>query len=301
MYQQNKMVATMNNRDKQIVIISGISGAGKASVMRALEDQGFYCVDNLPIPLLTTFLTLAFQTQSNLLKVALGIDARGEQFFHDFVSEIKKLKQGPLKTQIKVIFLNASNATLLKRFQETRRKHPLATNVVDLASAIEKEKNLLEPVMGLADMILDTDTFNIHDLRHWVRKAFDIIQVKELIVNLVSFGFKYGTQDESNLIFDLRFLPNPFFVPHLKPLDGRDPQVQDYLFTQPIVVEYWHKLTDFLHYSLLKFYEEGRFFVTVAIGCTGGKHRSIAFVEKIAHEKWPSIKFIVHHRDIEKE
>lgn len=289
------------NIDKQIVIVTGLSGAGKASVMRALEDQGFYCVDNLPIPLLTTFLNLVFQTSSNLPKVALGIDIRGEQFFQDFAAEVVKLQQGPLKTYIKIIFLNANTSTLLKRFQETRRKHPLANENLDVSSAIEKEKTLLEPIMGMADMVLDTDTFNPHDLRHWVKQAFDTIEGKNLVVNLISFGFKYGAPEESNLTFDLRFLPNPFFIPDLKHLDGRDLPVQKHLFEQQAVIDYWNRLTDFLRYSLLKFHEEGRFFVTIAIGCTGGKHRSATFVEKIKEEQWPNISFIVNHRDIEKE
>lgn len=301
MYQQILLDATMNkNQEKHIVIVTGLSGAGKTSVMRALEDLEFYCVDNLPIPLLNTFLQLVVKTQNNPLKVALGLDTRGEQFCHDLAAEVNKLKQGDFKHFVKIMFLNASNATLLKRFQETRRKHPLATTI-DLDSAIEKEKALLEPIMASADMILDTDTFHIHDLRKWVSNAFAGAQVKELVVNLVSFGFKYGVPEESNMVLDVRFLPNPYFIPTLKKLDGRDQDVQNYLFTHAAINEYWNKLSPFLSYSLQQFYEEDRFFVTIAIGCTGGKHRSVAFVEKIKQENWPHIRFLVNHRDVEKE
>ncbi len=288
------------NKDKQIVIVTGLSGAGKTSVMRALEDLGFFCVDNLPIPLLATFLQLVTQTQGNPLKVALGLDARGEHFCHDLADEIKRLKQNPAHHNIKIIFLNAGTQTLIKRFQETRRKHPLADNI-DLGAAITKEKDLLEPIIMSADVILDTDTFNIHDLRKWVSNAFSDIQTKELVVNLISFGFKHGSPEESNLVFDIRFLPNPFFVPHLKKSDGRSKEIQEYLFGQTTVIDYWNRLSSFIQYSLQQFYEEDRFFVTIAIGCTGGKHRSVAFVEKIKNESWPKVRFLVNHRDVEKE
>ena len=285
---------------RQILIVTGLSGAGKTSVMRSLEDLGFYCVDNLPVPLLSIFLNLTFHTQTNLLKVALGIDARSEQFLNEFINEIEKLKtQAPL-FHLKIIFLNASNQTLLKRFQETRRKHPLAIDI-DLTSAIEREKQLLDPIMAQADMVLDTDVFNIHELRNWVRRSFSDTQTREIIVNLISFGFKYGVPAESNLVYDLRFLPNPYFVPELKMLDGRTGDVQNYLFHKEVVIDYWQRLTDFLCYSLQKFCEEGRFFVSVAIGCTGGKHRSVAFVEKLQQQHWPSVRFLVHHRDVGKE
>lgn len=288
------------NQEKQIVIVTGLSGAGKTSTMRALEDLGFYCVDNLPIPLLTTFLELTAKTYGKFPKIALGLDARGEHFGHDLAAELNKLKQGDFKSLVKIIFLNASSPTLIKRFQETRRKHPLATDR-DLSSAIEKEKSILEPIIASADMILDTDTFNIHELRKWVSNAFADIQAKELVVNLISFGFKYGAPDDSNLVFDVRFLPNPYFIPHLKQFDGRTPEIQDYLFTQPAVTEYWNRLAPFIHYSLQQFYEEDRFFITIAIGCTGGRHRSVAFVEKIKQETWPNIRFLINHRDVEKD
>lgn len=299
MYQQILLGATMNkNNEKQIIVVTGLSGAGKTSVMRALEDQGFYCVDNLPIPLLTTFLELMAKANGNPLKVALGLDARGEHFCHDLAAEINKLKQGPFQHLVKIIFLNASSSTLIKRFQETRRKHPLATDI-DLMSAIEKEKNLLEPINLLSDITLDTDTFNIHDLRKWISNAFADVQKKELVVNLISFGFKYGAPEDSNLVFDVRFLPNPYFVPELKSLDGRSEQIQTYLFSHHVVHDYWDRLSDFIQYSLQHFYEEDRFFVTIAIGCTGGKHRSVAFIEKIKNQTWPNVRFLVNHRDVE--
>jgi len=283
---------------RQVLIVTGLSGAGKGSLMRCLEDLGFYCVDNLPVPLITTFLKLAFQAQTNIPKVALGIDARGNQFLDTFMSEIEKIK--PETDLLRIVFLNASEETLVKRFQETRRAHPLAKGV-SLENAIKREKKLLEPIMNMADMTLDTDVYNIHNLRSWVRSAFATGHTPEILVNLVSFGFKYGVPTDSNLVFDLRFLPNPYFIPELKHQTGRNQEIHDYLFAQKTVTDYWEKLLDFTQYSLQKFYSEGRYLVTISIGCTGGKHRSVSFVEKLSRETWPNIKFITTHRDIGKE
>lgn len=287
-------------REREVLIITGLSGAGKTSMMRALEDLGYYCVDNLPVPLIAAFLQLAFNTNNNVLKVALGIDARNEQFLGSLANELQHIKKEALITSPKIIFLNASAQTLLKRFQDTRRTHPLADDM-SLGNAITKEKSLLEPIMHMADMILDTDTFNIHELRNWTRKTFTNDHQHELMVHLISFGFKYGVPVESNLVYDLRFLPNPHFIPALKALNGRDAAINDYLFSQKTVQDYWQRLADFLRYSLERYYEEGLFFVSIAIGCTGGKHRSVAFVEKLSKELWPHTHCSVTHRDIGKE
>lgn len=292
--------STPQTANRQVLIITGLSGAGKTSVMRTLEDLGFYCVDNLPVPLLLTFLKLAFQSNGNICKVALGIDARSEQFLSNLLPEIELIKKAIWITNLKIVFLNARQQTILKRFQETRRKHPLADGI-SLQQAITKEKSLLDPMMSRADIILDTDILNIHQLRSWVRKTFAQEGQQDIIVNLMSFGFKYGVPAESNLVYDLRFLPNPHFIPQLKSHDGREQIIQDYLFGHAVVQDYWQRLTNFLSYSLNKFHEEGLFFVTVAIGCTGGKHRSVAFTQKLAHESWPHVRFLLTHRDVEKE
>ncbi|MFH1643780.1 MAG: RNase adapter RapZ [bacterium] len=288
---------------KTVLIVTGCSGGGKTSVMRVLEDLGFYCVDNLPVPLFSNFFHLAFEAQSNLTKIALGIDARGgKQFLSNFILEVDNLRRKKeTNVDFKIIFLNASDSTLVKRFQETRRKHPLADRGVSLLNAIQKEKELLEPVMGMSEIILDTDEFNIHDLRKWVRNSFSAKSEQEILVNIISFGFKYGVPKESNLVYDLRFLPNPFFVPELKKIDGRSSEVQNYLFTKPDVQDYWRRLISFLEYSIKKSYKEGRFFVNVSVGCTGGKHRSVAFAEKLAKQNWENVRFLIHHRDLGKE
>jgi RNase adapter protein RapZ len=290
-----------NKQSRQILLVTGLSGAGKNIVMRALEDLGFYCVDNLPVPLISKFLDFTFQSPQNSLKVALSVDSRADGFSQNLMQEIKKLKNAKDNCyQLKIIFLNSSNKTLLRRYQETRRKHPLGKDE-SVENAILQEKKLLSPFIKLSDIVLDTDTFNVHQLRAWVNDSFLENSKKEILVNLVSFGFKYGVPSESNLVYDLRFLPNPYFVPALKILDGRQGEVQSYLFGHPVTIDYWYRLKDFLSYSIQKYFQEGRFFVNVAIGCTGGRHRSVAFVEKIGKENWENVKFLVHHRDVEKD
>jgi RNase adapter protein RapZ len=287
---------------KQAYIITGLSGAGKTIFIRSLEDFGFYCVDNLPLPLLSTFFNLAYKGQENLSKIAISIDARGKDFLPQFISQLDEIRQQEGKRwQLKVIFLNACQDTLTRRFQETRRNHPLSDGSMGIADSIKKEIKMLEPIKGMSDIILDTDLFNVHDLRRWVKNSLSKILKQEVLVNLTSFGFKYGVPVDSNLVCDLRFLPNPYFEKDLKGFDGRNLLIRDYLFKFDSVNEYWEKLESFLKYSIEKFYHEGRFFVNVAIGCTGGKHRSVAFVEKIAQQSWDNTNFLINHRDLGKE
>ncbi|MCK4265580.1 RNase adapter RapZ [Candidatus Babeliales bacterium] len=285
--------------DSQVLIVTGLSGAGKNVVLNALEDLGFYCVNNLPVPLVSTFLKFAFQANGGAVKVALGIDIRAKKYIRDFMQEVEQLKLfGKGEYFFKVIFLNSSDETLIKRYQETRRAHPLAKDL-SVLEAIRTEKVLLDPIKQLADIILDTDSFNIHELRKWARETFADSNQK-MIVNLISFGFKYGVPIESNIVCDVRFLPNPYFIPALKALDGREKEIQEYLFKQKEVVDYWERIKDFVYYSIQKCYQEGRPFVNVAIGCTGGRHRSVSFVEKLGQSQLDNTVLLVHHRDVNK-
>ncbi|MBM3886540.1 RNase adapter RapZ [Candidatus Dependentiae bacterium] len=284
-----------------ILIVTGLSGAGKTSVMRTLEDSGFYCVDNLPVPLIFTFLNLVLQTRPHTCKVALGIDARGQQYLQYFLEEVAKLKKAEPFHQLKIMFLKASEETLIKRFQETRRNHPLVDENTDLINAIKEEFQLLEPIMHIADITLDTDIFNVHELRNWVRQSFATQHQRKMLVNLVSFGFKYGLPADSNLVFDVRFLPNPYFIPELKSLTGKDAEIQEFVFSKPETATYWQLLLHFITITLEKYYEEGRYFVTIAIGCTGGKHRSVSFIEKLATTPLPNTHVLIQHRDITRE
>ncbi len=278
-----------------ILIVTGYSGAGKSTVLRALEDIGFFCVDNLPLALLDSFYNHIVETNNGTQRVALGIDIRGDHAMQQLVDEIKRYKLRG--TSISIFFLTSSLQVLLRRFQETRRQHPLAHNQ-DVAGAIEQEKKLMQPLIEMADLVLDTDQLTIHQLRTFVRGSFAHGTTHRMLLNLVSFGFKYGVPMESNFVYDVRSLPNPYFIPELKILTGNDQPVIDYLFAQPETLEYWHKLLDFSSYAIDRAYQEGRFFMRIAIGCTGGRHRSVALVQRLALELAHKAHCIVEHRDI---
>jgi RNase adapter protein RapZ len=286
------------NTTIQVFVVTGYSGAGKSSVLRALEDVGFFCIDNLPIGFLTSFFRFVDQPEQQLEKIALGIDIRGGHNIHELVEQLVHWNKLQHYT-IKVLFLTASSEILLKRFQETRRKHPLV-DPLDLSDAISYEKHLLKPLKDIADLILDTDQFNVHDLRAFVRGSLTENKPK-MMVTVTSFGFKYGTPLESNFVYDLRSLPNPYFVPALKDYDGTCKEIKEYLFAQPEVQEYWQRLQDFVVFALLKAYKEGRFFIHIALGCTGGRHRSVVFAEELARIPLESVQFLVKHRDIYKD
>lgn len=276
------------------ILVTGLSGAGKTSVMRALEDLDYYCVDNLPLPLIPQFLSFILSQQPRQRRIALGIDARS--YLSHEMAELAYLKESQ-QCRLDVIFVTSSESTLLRRFQETRRKHPLEKGCT-LLEAIETERRLLALLIDNADIVLNTDRFTIHEVRRWVIETFLNRNDREMVVNVVSFGFKHGVPAESNFVYDVRSLPNPYFIPELKPMSGRDQPIVDYLFAQPAVVEYWSNLSSFIQFSLQKSFEEGRFFVTVAIGCTGGRHRSVAFAERVAQQSSHNLRFIVTHRDI---
>ena len=248
----------------QLLIVTGYSGAGKSSVLRALEDIGFFCIDNLPEALLDSFFQFVSNLNTSEQRVALGVDVRGGHDMNRLVDYLASLKKNQT-CLTKIVFLQSTSTTILKRFQETRRKHPLADSF-DLMDAIEQEKILLKPLSEIADLTIDTDQLNIHDLRKLVRKVFASEEKSlKMLVTITSFGFKYGAPSEANFIFDVRSLPNPYFVENLKKLDGTSQEIKDYLFALPDVQEYWDKLKDFFLYSIEKSYKEGRFFMHFSI------------------------------------
>lgn len=297
---QNELPSQRSEIKRSILFVTGLSGAGKTTVLRALEDLGFYCVDNFPVPLIVIFLGLIFDPKNNIQKIALGIDVRSQQFLATLINELDQLNQSEYAEHIKIIFINAQKNTLIKRYSETRRRHPLA-NSISLEAALNKELELIGPIKERAHIVFDTDNFTIHQLRKWVEEVLNLSEQRKLIVQLMSFGFKYGLPAESNLVFDLRFLPNPYFVPELKPFSGKDKAIQNYLFSQQIVKNYYERLSQFILFSLENFYAEGRFFINIGIGCTGGRHRSVAFVEQLQRIHVPFVSFIVTHRDVERE
>lgn len=282
----------------QVVIVTGYSGAGKNTMLHSLEDIGFYCVNNLPGALLESFFESIMKEEISYERIALGIDVRG-----DITKVLHKIHR--LKTvwpfSVKIIFLTSSYEILVKRFQETRRKHPLAHQGLDVSDAIQKEQELLRPLSEMADVILETDQFTINQLRQFVIQAFSLESTQQMVVTLTAFGFKYGVPPESNLVFDVRFLPNPYFVPELKNLTGMDLAIQHYLFSQEAVQEYWDRLNSFARYVIEQSLHEGRFSMNIAIGCTGGRHRSVAFAQKFAQQVIPHVSFITRFRDISKD
>lgn len=282
----------------QIVVVSGYSGAGKNTVMHSLEDVGFFCVNNLPSSLLESFFSSIMQDSSNgLARVALGLDIRGD--IAAIIQILERLKKR-WPAALKILFVTSSIGVIMKRFQETRRRHPLLSERNDLAAAIAHEQIVLQPLLDMADILLDTDQLNIHQLRQFIIKAFSPDGKQEMLVTVSAFGFKYGIPTESNLLFDARFLPNPFFDPTLKPLSGLDKPVYDYLFDQPMVRDYWERLNSFVTYVINQSIAEGRFSLHVAIGCTGGRHRSVALVKRLSQEPIEKVTFLARYRDIDR-
>lgn len=282
----------------QVVVVTGYSGAGKNTVLRSLEDIGFFCVDNLPGALLQPFFESVMHAEIPHHRIALGLDVRT-----DITSVMEKLCR--LKAiwpfSLKIVFVASSYPVLLKRFQETRRKHPLANEGIDLSDAIAKEQAILQPLYDMADVLLDTDQFTIHQVRQFVIQAFATNAQQRMVVTITAFGFKYGVPPESNLVFDLRFLPNPYFIASLKNLNGTDQAIYDYLFAQPTVKECWDRIESFANYMIEQSLKEGRFTMTIAFGCTGGRHRSVAFAQRFAQRMQPQVTFLTRYRDIDRD
>lgn len=291
-----KQDSVAQNQMPQVFIVTGHSGAGKNTVLHSLEDVGFFCVNNLPSSLLQPFFESLVQKEIAAPRIALGLDVRG-----DIATIIHKLVR--LKSvwpySLKIVFVTSSSGVLLKRFQETRRRHPLISEQSDLQDAIAKERLVLQPLSDMADLVLDTDQFTIHQLRNFIIRAFAKSGTQKMVVTVTAFGFKYGVPPESNLLFDARFLPNPYFEPSLKQLSGMDGPVQDYLFSKEVVCQYWDRLRSFALYVIDQSLKEGRFFMNIAIGCTGGRHRSVALVNRLCQEAVEHVTFVPRFRDIE--
>jgi len=273
-----------------IVIITGLSGSGKTIALRALEDSGFFCVDNLPITLIGSFLSI-ISRDMEIGKIGIGIDIREKGFLSGISGVLKKLRN---KYQIEILFLEAEKDILLRRFKETRRPHPLGGYI---EKAIGKEKKRLFILRENADRIVDTSSFSPHQLRQFVTSLYKIQKTKKvMVVVLISFGFKFGTPQNLDLLFDLRFLPNPNFVPKLKPLKGTDKRVSDYIFKNQEAKTFITKIKDFMDFLIPQYIKEGKSYLTIGIGCTGGTHRSPAIAEKLRSylKRFPLDVNIVH-------
>ncbi|HVS01303.1 MAG TPA: RNase adapter RapZ [Thermoanaerobaculia bacterium] len=288
-------------RRTKLVILTGLSGSGKSTVAKCFEDLGYYCVDNLPLPLLRELLAAPLDLVGRQRDIAVVTDVRTAGFAAQFPGIFREIDRS--QVQPTLLFLEASDESLVRRFSETRRPHPLS-HELSVLEAIQREREMLAELRGLADMIFDTTEWSIHETRSKVYHAFgNQSQVgPEMQVALISFGFKYGIPVGSDLLFDVRFLPNPHFVPALKPLTGCDAPIVEYLEEKPEFVELVERLSDLLLYLLPRYRSEHRSYLSVAIGCTGGRHRSVAIVEalgqRLAAAGW---KVRRSHRDMERD
>ncbi len=284
------------------VIITGLSGAGKTSALHSLEDIGFYCVDNLPSQLLYTFYNLCESSTDEAMKrVAIVIDARGGNKLNDFYFDLMRFNEE--RKPYTLIFLDARDDVLIRRFKETRRRHPLADSVPDnsIESAISLENSYLEPFRKLADHIINTTDVSTKMLKERVTRIFLGKNEKSIILTFVSFGFKHGAPNDCDSIFDVRCLPNPYYIPELKNKTGHNDEVRDYVFNSEDTEQFIKKLTDFLDLCMPLYLKEGKAEFVAGIGCTGGKHRSVAIAEYLKkHFIKQGYKSSVYHRDINK-
>jgi UPF0042 nucleotide-binding protein len=263
-----------------VVIVTGLSGSGKSTAIRVFEDLGFYCIDNLPVVLLPNFLELCRQSAETISRVALGVDLREREFLRDFPGVLDRLHEQRLP--IDVIFLDASDDALVRRFSETRRPHPLAREG-RLVEGIALEREKLLDMRGRASRIIDTTALTVHELREELMRFYGPGRREgTLSVSLVSFGYKFGVPTDADVAFDARFLQNPYFVSGLRELDGREPRVADFVLERPEAREFVDRIVALLDFALPLYQREGRAYLTVALGCTGGRHRSVALVERLA-------------------
>ena len=282
----------------RFIIVTGLSGSGKSQAIRALEDLGYYCVDNLPVSLLPVMGELA-ERQTDHNRVAVVMDIREPRFVADFPRVYRRLKANKhLATRL--IFLEAGHAELVRRFSETRRPHPLAPDR-PITEGLSEERDSLRLIRGMADKVIDTTRLNVHELRQQLRELVSgRKQASKLVLSIVSFGFQNGPPAEADLMFDLRFLKNPHWVPALRPKTGKDPAVAAYIRRQPIARAALKKLSSLLRWMIPLYVQEGKSYLTVAIGCTGGRHRSVYIAEALKRElsdvKGVSIK--LSHRDL---
>jgi len=279
-----------------LLVITGLSGSGKTHVSRALEDVGWFCVDNLPTVLVPSFADL-LQGSPELRRSALVVDVRERGFPEAFPAVYRGLRSEDLVASL--VFLEADDKTLLRRFSETRRPHPLA-GAGSAIEGIREEREALRPIRKMADLIVDTSRFTVHQLRDYVRERYDVRDESGgMVVSVLSFGFKYGVPAEADLVFDARFLPNPNFVPRLKRLTGADPKVVRFLKKQPDTATFVRRVLSLVSFVLPRHENEGRTYVTIAVGCTGGRHRSVMLANELGEaiqQKGFAVR--VYHRDV---
>ncbi|MEB2362036.1 MAG: RNase adapter RapZ [Bryobacteraceae bacterium] len=271
--------AKVSKKEKapQLAIITGLSGSGKGTVLKALEDLGYYAVDNLPVELIPKFAELVSDS-SNIRSAALVVDVREGDALRQFPATYAKIRK---KVNVTTLFLDADNDVLIRRFSETRRPHPLGVDT-SVMSSLEAERAMLQPIRSLADHVINTSKFTVHELRRTIHEKFqDASEGSKIMVYVNSFGFRHGVPPDSDLVFDVRFLPNPNYVPEFKALSGRHPRVARYIRSFPQTVEFIDRISELLIYLLPHYIQEGKSYLTIAFGCTGGRHRSVMIAEEI--------------------
>jgi len=281
-------------------IITGMSGAGKSLIMKVIEDLGFYCIDNMPPKLIPEFAKMYEKTKM-LSEVAVVVDIRGGEFLEDFFPALAILDKNSIDYDI--LFLEANEKNLVKRYKETRRKHPLATETTTLQEAIEIERNKLERIKNKADYIIDSSNLLPKELRNEIKDLLvDTSEREKLMINIISFGFKYGTPLDCDLVFDVRFIPNPYYNTSMRKLTGKNEIVKNYVLKQEQTKEFIIKLTDMIEFLIPNYIKEGKTQLVIGIGCTGGRHRSVAIADNIGEKlKANNHRIIIKHRDIDND
>ncbi|MEW6458821.1 MAG: RNase adapter RapZ [Bacillota bacterium] len=281
----------------RLLIVTGLSGAGKTQAVRCLEDLGFFCVDNLPPKLIPKFAELCAQTTGKIERIALVVDIRGGEFFATVLDVLKDLKKQGLRYEI--LYLEASNETLVRRFKESRRPHPLSTSG-EIVEGIEAERLALRELRGLAHKIIDTSNFSVVQLKQEIANLYGGNEDRErLAITAVSFGYKYGIPLDADLVIDVRFLPNPHYEPQLQPLTGLDEPVREYVFEAPTTSEFLSHLVNLFDFLIPQYIREGKTTLTLAIGCTGGKHRSVVLASWLGEQlRERKHRIVVRHRDL---
>ncbi len=290
-----RVISIEGNGDIRIVLITGLSGAGKSHALNCFEDLGYYCVDNMPPTLIPKFAELFLQSENK--KVAMVCDMRGAAFFEDLFEALRDLEEQ--KVDYEILFLVASDEVLIRRFKETRRRHPLGN--LSLPDAIQKEREALSELRGRANQEIDTTSLKPWELKAKIVQLYEPEQRdKNMQIRIISFGFKFGLPPDADLVFDVRFLPNPHYVEHLQPLSGEDEQVRDYLWRWGETDKYFRMLVDLLEFSIPFYVKEGKTSLVISLGCTGGKHRSVVIADELGKMLGSRFNLLVEHRDIHK-
>jgi UPF0042 nucleotide-binding protein len=287
-------------RPLQITIISGLSGSGKSTAMKALEDSGFYCIDNMPAPLIPTFIELCQHSTRWLARVAIAVDIRGKEFLEDFQKVVKGLRKKGC--EVKILFLESTNEVLIRRYSETRRSHPVEKERgIALPEAVKEERGEMAFLREIADEVIDTSDLTVHQLRGSIMERLMTAPATRMKTTLLSFGYSYGLPAEADIIMDVRLLPNPFFIKELQGLTGKDRKVRDYIMKQKETAEFLQRFNEMIEYLIPLYAKEGKSYLTVAVGCTGGKHRSVVITEHLATTlSQRGTEVTVRHRDVER-